>query len=83
MILATRNALASKWVPCETGVADQCKRFKTIVVIPVNDSAGNFVGTEYLRLYRRMTSDDGGQIGIFPPGTNQSILVEEHLREFI
>jgi hypothetical protein len=54
-----------------------------MVVIPVNDSTGNFVGTEYLQLYRRMTSDDGGQIGIFAPGTNQGILVEEHLRKFI
>ena len=52
MLLATANALASRWVPWETGVADQVKAVDAILVIPVADPGGQFRGNEYLQLYK-------------------------------
>jgi hypothetical protein len=82
MMLATRNALASKWFPWETGVADQCKGPEKMVVIPVADPQGNFNGAEYLQLYRRVESEENGGYGIFPPGADKGFLVESYLRKF-
>jgi hypothetical protein len=52
-ILATPNALASKWVPWETGIGDQAKGQEAILLIPVADPNGQFPGSEYLQLYNR------------------------------
>jgi hypothetical protein len=54
MVLATKNALNSKWVPWEVGVADQMKHFSRILVIPVSDSYGRYEGSEYLQLYQQI-----------------------------
>jgi len=59
LILATQNALASRWVPWEIGVADQLKTINNIAVIPVEDPAGRFDGNEYLQLYNRIQIEDG------------------------
>src|SRR5437763_1949279 len=37
MILATENALQSKWVPWEVGVADKTKGEQQVLIIPVAD----------------------------------------------
>src|SRR5262249_26088431 len=55
MVLLTRNACKSKWVPWEIGVADQAKGEPKVLIIPVVDSSGSFYGMEFLRLYRRVT----------------------------
>jgi hypothetical protein len=49
-VLATENALKSKWVPWEIGIADSIK-FDKIAIVPVADSSGKFNGNEYLQLY--------------------------------
>ena len=81
MLLATRNALASKWVPWEVGVADQSKSADQIVVIPVADPSGYFQGSEYLQLYNRLESAEGGGFGIFEPNRNSGRLFERYLRD--
>lgn len=53
VIFATPNACASRWVPWETGMADQIKGEENILLIPVADSSGRFEGNEYLQLYKR------------------------------
>ncbi len=50
LILATPNALVSRWVPWEIGIADQMKKDK-VGVLPVADNSGQFKGNEYLQLY--------------------------------
>ena len=50
-VLATRNALDSKWVPWEIGIADKAKPANKIAIIPVIDPYGNYHGNEYLQLY--------------------------------
>ena len=68
MVLATQNAVDSKWVPWEVGVADQMKGEERITVIPVLDSSGRYPGAEYLQLYRRFAqSDHTGNRWIYEP----------------
>lgn len=67
MVLATSNAMASRWVPWEIGLADTIKGDSNVVIIPVADKEGNFKGNEYLQLYKRLAKGEGGVYGIFPP----------------
>jgi len=57
MLLATENALSSRWCPWELGVADSSKDWKKILIIPVADKSGKFKGNEYLRIYRFLDKD--------------------------
>jgi len=82
IVLATRNALASKWVPWEVGVADQIKGEESILVIPVADNSGQFEGSEYLQLYRRVVPAEFGGYGVFQPAQTSGILLENHLKKF-
>lgn len=70
-ILATKNGQNSKWVPWETGVADQKKADSDIFVIPVEDRTGSYDGSEYLQLYQRFEVDSFGNGKIVAP--NQRI----------
>jgi hypothetical protein len=58
MVLATRNALNSKWVPWEVGIADQMKGEAAVSVIAVADPSGKFDGAEYLQLYQLVAFPD-------------------------
>jgi len=51
LVLATRNAMASKWVPWEIGIADKTKPASKIAIIPIQDPYGNYHGNEYMQLY--------------------------------
>lgn len=80
IILATRNAMESKWVPWEVGVADQSKSDEQILVVPVSDRNGQFHGNEYLQLYRRVEEASGGGYGVFPPSTTSGAHLMEYLK---
>lgn len=67
LILATKNAMESKWVPWEIGVADGKKPYDKILVVPVVDPSGNFHGSEYLQLYKRIIVATDGNSAIFLP----------------
>jgi hypothetical protein len=82
MILATHNALASRWVPWEIGIADQCKGDQRVLLIPVADQSGRFEGNEYLQLYRRAEEAADGGYGVFAPGTTRGSKLEEYIRNF-
>lgn len=82
MILATRNALESKWVPWEVGIADQCKGESSMLLVPVADASGRFEGSEYLQLYRRVETAAAGGFGVFPPGQTSGVLLESHVGSF-
>lgn len=80
-VLATSNALASRWVPWEVGVADQIKSARGVFIIPVVDSTGVYKGSEYLQLYPTVESTSKGGWGVFQP--NQStggILLEDFIQ---
>ncbi len=86
-IFATPNALASKWVPWETGIGDQVKGQDAILLIPVADPSGRFPGSEYLQLYNRF--EFGAATYVYPMPSRFRILspdgrdlrsLQEHLR---
>lgn len=72
-VLATRNAIESKWVPWETGVADQLKGEERVSVIPVADPSGRFVGAEYLSLYKKIAFDSLDKLSYFEAETDRNL----------
>lgn len=54
ILLATDNALSSKWCPWELGIADSLKGYESILIVPIVDDNGEFKGNEYLQLYKRI-----------------------------
>ncbi|MSM38680.1 MAG: TIR domain-containing protein [Geobacter sp.] len=79
LILATRNAMDSKWVPWEIGVADGKKPHDKILVVPVIDPTGKFHGSEYLQLYKRIDTANDGNSAIFEPNKTSGIYVKNWL----
>lgn len=63
ILLATANALSSKWVPWELGCADGIKTSKNIAVLAVRPDGGAWSGNEYVGLYPIIESE-----GVREPG---------------
>lgn len=80
LILATNRALKSRWVPWETGVADQCKTPARMAIIPVVDNSGIFEKNEYLQLYNRLEIDYKGALLLYEIGSSYS---SKELKEWI
>ena len=81
MILATKTALTSRWVPWEIGIADGRKPHQQILLVPVADPSGEFHGSEYLRLYNYIEPDFQG-IKVFKPNQRAGISLTSHLRGY-
>jgi len=82
LVLATNNALSSRWVPWEIGVADQVKaNHDKMGIIPVVDDSGQFKGNEYLQLYKRITLDEifKNRIKLYEANSHQSKEVKDWL----
>lgn len=55
VLLATNNAIASKWCNWETGIADAYKlSSKKLALLPLADNSGTWNGNEYLQIYPRI-----------------------------
>lgn len=67
ILLATDNALFSRWCPWEIGVADSVKDYESILILPIVDYNGEFKGNEYLQLYRRIEIDKVGETFVVEP----------------
>jgi hypothetical protein len=50
LILGTKNAMESRWVPWEIGIADSTKSGEKIAIVPVVNLNDKFQGSEYLQL---------------------------------
>lgn len=64
LFLATRNSMESRWCPWEIGYADGVKPYDNILILPTSDNSGTH-GNEYLQLYRRLDTAQGGGYGAF------------------
>jgi hypothetical protein len=82
MVLATGNAIDSKWVPWEVGIADQAKGAEQILIVPVTDYSGNYRGAEYLQLYREVKVAASGGRGVFYRGATEGLTIEGYLKAF-
>lgn len=55
VLLATNNAIASKWCNWEVGIGDTYKlNSKKIALLPLADNNGTWYGNEYLQIYPRI-----------------------------
>lgn len=64
ILLATNNALSSKWVPWELGIADQSNGMSKVLIFPVEDPPHTWLGNEYIGIYSyvdRRDSTDGSR----------------------
>jgi hypothetical protein len=73
LILATNNSLSSKWVPWEIGIAECKKGNEKIAVIPYEQNTGDFKGSEYLNLYRKIELSGDGKLGVWEPKKSEGI----------
>ena len=80
LLLATNNALDSKWVPWELGVADNSNGMKNVAIIPVTERQGGWHGSEYIGIYSRIETAITGNWGVFAPGSSHGITLTEWLR---
>jgi hypothetical protein len=74
LFLATANSMASRWCPWELGYADGQKQPDRIAVVQTTDSSTTH-GNEYMQLYRRVDSNNAGQLLWLPAGGNQGQFV--------
>lgn len=76
ILIATNNAISSKWCNWELGIGDTHKYIDHIALFPLADSSGTWTGNEYLRIYPRIEesnyTDDYFKV-IYPDGTDESI----------
>lgn len=57
ILLATNNAIVSKWCNWELGLGDVFKMHKDkLALLPLADSRGHWTGNEYLQIYPRIES---------------------------
>lgn len=55
ILLATNNAVSSKWCNWEVGIADPFKLYnKKIALLPLAENSGSWNGNEYLQIYPRI-----------------------------
>jgi len=81
MIFATENALKSRWVPWEIGVADQAKPYNKIFVIPVIRDNIEYSGNEYLQLYNEISISDTNYFAAFNPKQTKGILLKSVIKK--
>lgn len=67
LLLATENAINSKWVPWELGYADKSKGIENVAVIPIADPSGHWPGSEYLGLYPTVQITTDNDLAVFQP----------------
>lgn len=66
MLLATNNALDSRWVPWELGIADSQNGMANVAIIPVEDTGRTWKGNEYVGIYSRVELATDGRLAVFP-----------------
>ena len=80
MVLGTNNALLSRWVPWELGIADLQNGMPNVAIVPVVDIAKQWMGNEYVGIYSRVERADSGRMAVFEPGKDRGILLSDWLR---
>jgi hypothetical protein len=60
VLVATDNAIQSKWCNWELGYGDAQKFDQHIALLPLAENSGTWTGTEYLRIYPRIEETYNG-----------------------
>lgn len=70
ILVATENAINSKWCNWELGLGDAAKYIDHIALFPINSTLQSFKGSEYLKIYPHIEFEDGNHqylSGLFIP----------------
>lgn len=59
VLLATEEAISSKWCNWELGIGDGIKTPSNIALLPVSNDYQSYTGSEYLKLYPHIEKIDG------------------------
>jgi len=59
ILVATPEAINSKWCNWELGLGDAAKYIENIALFPINKASQSFRGAEYLRIYPYIDFEDG------------------------
>ena len=59
ILLATQNAINSKWCNWELGLGDAAKYIDDMALFPINKTYQSFSGSEYLKIYPWIEYEDG------------------------
>ena len=77
--LATNQAIVSRWVPWELGVADTKKTLANIAIQPVTPEHGEWKGREYVAINSRIEEYSDGRWDMFPSDGSNGTYLEEWL----
>lgn len=61
ILVATQDAINSKWCNWELGLGDAAKYIKNIALLPINKTNQSFRGYEYLSIYPYIDFEDGSE----------------------
>jgi hypothetical protein len=81
VVLGTNNAVRSRWIPWELGIADSRNGLGSIAIMPVEPQYRNWEGHEYIGIYSRLETADDGRWAVFPPGKNRGAYLEDWLKQ--
>ena len=76
VLLASNNAISSKWCNWELGFGDAHKYIQHIALFPLADTPTGWNGNEYLRIYPRIEENESNPESfrvIFPDGLTKSL----------
>lgn len=62
ILIATQNAINSKWCNWELGLGDAAKYKEHIALFPVNKTDQSFSGAEYLKIYPYIDYENGNNV---------------------
>jgi hypothetical protein len=66
ILLATNDAVISKWCNWELGIGDTYKFSKdNLAILPLSENSGSWYGNEYLQIYPHIESVTRGNDGIY------------------
>ena len=80
LLLATDGAIKSRWCNWELGIGDVEKFEKDILIYPIADSAGQFVGSEYLERYPYIEEDYNGNLYVKRRRDGNQMSIDQWLR---
>jgi len=82
MLLATDNAITSKWCNWELGIGDVHKYKANIAIAPVKNADRDiYTGSEFLEIYPYLFQGSSGSYYIYDPTTKQCKSLKEWLKK--
>lgn len=81
VVLGTNNAVTSRWIPWELGVADSRNGLDNIAIMPVVQEYRSWEGHEYVGIYSTLELSNSGNWAVFPAGKTQGMTLENWLKK--